>query len=87
MNIKIDSRKIEKGDTFIALKEINNDGHKYVMDAIKRGASTVIVEEGKYPVNTIKVNDTKKYLEEYLENNYYDEIKKLKLIGMTGIFK
>ena len=84
MNIKIDSRKVKKGDTFIALRGINNDGHKYVVDAIDNGATTVIVEEGEYSVNTILVNDTKEYLKEYLENNYYDEIKKLKLIGMTG---
>ena len=44
----------------------------------------MIVEEGEYSVNTILVNDTSVYLKEYLENNYYDEIKKLKLIGMTG---
>ena len=84
MNIKVDSRLVKEGDTFIAIREVSNDGHKYVMDAIKRGATTVIVEEGEYPVNTIVVSDTKKYLEEYLENNYYDQIKKLKLIGMTG---
>ena len=84
MNIKIDSRKVVSGDTFIAIREINGDGHKYIEDAIKNGATTVIVEEGEYDVNTIVVNDTKKYLEEYLENNYYDKIKKIKLIGMTG---
>lgn len=33
MNIKYNS-KIQKGDTFIALKT-NNDGHKYINDAIK----------------------------------------------------
>ena len=84
MNIKIDSRKVKDGDTFIALRGINNDGHKYVLDAIKNGATTVIVEEGEYSVNTILVKDTKIYLKEYLENNYYDDIKNLKLIGMTG---
>jgi len=84
MNIKIDSRKVKEGDTFIAIRGINNDGHKYVSDAINNGATTVIVEEGEYNINTIIVKDTKEYLKEYLENNYYDEIKKLKLIGMTG---
>lgn len=84
MNIKIDSRKIEPGDTFVAIRELNGDGHKYIEDAIINGATTIIAEEGDYSVNTIIVKDTKKYLEEYLENNYYDEIKKLKLIGMTG---
>ena len=84
MNIKIDSRKVNKGDTFIALRGINNDGHKYINEAIKKGATTVIVEEGEYSVNTIVVKDTTEYLKEWLKNNYYDEIKKLKLIGMTG---
>ena len=84
MNIKIDSRKINKGDTFIALRGINNDGHNFIDDAINRGATTIIAEEGNYSVNTIIVKDTNEYLKDYLENNYYDEIKKLKLIGITG---
>lgn len=82
--IKIDSRKVESGDTFIALKGINDDGNKYIEEAIKNGASKVIVEDGKYSVETVIVEDTKKYLEEYLYNNYYDKISKLKLIGITG---
>lgn len=84
MKLKIDSRKIQKGDTFLAIRELNGDGHNYVDDAIKNGASRVIVEEGNYDADTVIVKDTKKYLEEYLENNYYDDIKDLKLIGMTG---
>lgn len=83
MNIKDDSRRIKKGDTFIALKK-DHDGHEYVMDAIKNGASRVIVEKGSYPVDTVIVSDTHEYLVEYLKNNYYDEIKDLKLIGITG---
>ena len=35
--IRCDSRKVKQGDTFIALKGINADGHKYISDAIKRG--------------------------------------------------
>ena len=35
MNIKIDSRKIIDGDTFIALRGVNDDGHNYINDAIK----------------------------------------------------
>ena len=84
MNIKIDSRKVLPGDTFIALKGVNKDGHDFIEDAIKRGATTIISEKEETRVNTIIVKDTKEYLKEYLENNYYDEIKKLKLIGMTG---
>lgn len=84
MKIKIDSRKVVKGDTFIAIRGVKEDGHKYIKDAIENGADTIVAEYGDYDVNTIIVSDTKKYLEEYLENNYYDDIKNLKLIGMTG---
>lgn len=83
MNIKSDSRKINKGDTFIALKYIN-DGHDYILDAIKRGATKVVAEHGSYSVETKIVKDTHEYLIEYLKNNYWDKIKDLKIIGITG---
>ena len=79
MNIKDDSRKVVKGDIFVALRK-ENDGHKYINDAIKNGASKVIVEYGEYSVETKKVADTHKYLVDYLYDNYYKLIKKLKLI-------
>lgn len=84
MKIKIDSRKVEKGDTFIALRGIDNDGHNYILKAIENGASKIICEEGNYSVQTIIVPDTREYLVNYLKENYYDKIKKLKLIGITG---
>jgi len=83
MNIKTDSRKIKEGDVFVALNTFN-DGHKYVEDAIKKGAKKVIVNSGVYDVETIVVPDTKEYLINHLKNNYYSQIKNLKLIGITG---
>lgn len=83
MNIKYNSKEIQKGDTFIALKT-NNDGHKYINDAIKNGATKIVAEYGSYPVETLLVDNTKEYLVKYLYENYYQEIKDLKLIGITG---
>ncbi|MBE6149433.1 MAG: UDP-N-acetylmuramoyl-L-alanyl-D-glutamate--2,6-diaminopimelate ligase [Firmicutes bacterium] len=83
MNIKDDSRKIKKGDIFIALNKIH-DGHDYIIDAINNGASKVIVEKGLYSVDTLVVKDTHKYLVNYLKENYYDLIKDINLIGITG---
>ena len=82
--IKSDSRKIKEGDTFIALKGVNNDGHEYILDAIKRGAKKIIAEYGHYEVETLIVDDTREYLNNFLYENYYSKIKKLKLIGVTG---
>lgn len=83
LTIKEDSRKVIEGDTFIALKKMH-DGHDYVLEAINKGAKRVIVEKGLYEVETIIVPDTHEYLVNYLKENYYDKIKDLKLIGMTG---
>lgn len=84
MNIKYDSRKIEAGDTFIAMKGLSSDGHEYIPDAIKRGAKMIIAEHGLYSVDTLIVKDTREYLTNYLKETYEEELKGLKLIGMTG---
>ena len=84
LNIKTDSRKVVKGDTFIALKGNTVDGHDFIDSAIKNGAEKIICEHGKYDVDTINVSDTHEYLKDYLVNNYSKEFKDLKLIGVTG---
>ena len=38
-----DSRKVESGDVFVALKD-RRDGHQFVPDAIRRGARAIIAE-------------------------------------------
>lgn len=83
MNIKVDSRKVLEGDTFVALNTYH-DGHEYIMDAINNGAKKIIASKGSYSVETIIVPDTKDYLINHLKNNYYNQIKDLKLIGVTG---
>ena len=84
MKYKTDSRKVEKGDIFVALRGVNHDGHSYIADAIEKGATKVVVEEGLYPVETYIVKDTHEYLVQTLKREYYDEVKDLKLIGITG---
>ena len=84
MNIKTNSKEIKEGDIFVAIKGINNDGHDFINEAISNGASKIICEHGKYDVDTLVVSDTQKYLEDYLYNNYYDMIKNINLIVITG---
>ena len=85
INIKSDSRKIKKGDIFVALKGFNSNGEDYIESAIKLGASQVIVEsDNKYSVPTLKVSDTREYLNKYLSDNYGDILNNMTLIGITG---
>lgn len=80
MNIKDNSKKIKKGDTFIALE----NGNKYIEEAINNGASKIITKKGNYSVSTIRVRNPRKYLVKYLYNNYYKEIEDINIIGVTG---
>ncbi len=82
--LKVDSKKIESGDTFIAIKSVVRDGHDFINDAIDRGAACIIAEHGEYSVKTIIVPDTRTYLANYLKELYAGKIGKLKLIGVTG---
>lgn len=82
MNIKTDSRKVTKNDIFVALRGVH-DGHSYIEDARKKGAFQIIAEEGVGEDIKI-VPNTRIWLEEYLKENYYDKIKDLTLIGITG---
>lgn len=84
INIKSDSRKIEPGDTFIALDGVNHDGSEYIHDAIQRGAKRIICKEGDYDVETVLVPDPHAYLVDFLDVTYQDDLKEMTLIGMTG---
>lgn len=84
INIKTDSRKVQKGDTFVAIKGATVDGHDYIESAIKNGATKIICEHGNYDVDTLIVPDTKEYLQNYIVSNFKDEVNKLDIIGITG---
>jgi len=85
VNIKTDSRKVNNNDIFVALKGFNSSGEDYIEGAINNGASKVIVESDNiYNIETIKVEDTRKYLLEYLKNNYGNILNEMTLIGITG---
>ena len=84
IHIKTDSRKVKKGDTFVAIKGYTVDGHNYIEKAILNGATKIVCEHGSYEVETLVVLNTKDWLKEYLIKNYQEEIKKLTLIGVTG---
>lgn len=84
MNLKIDSRKVKKGDIFLALKGVNIDGHNYIEEAIRNGARKIIAEYGEYNIPYEIVEDTRAYLINYLKENIYEKIKDLCFIGVTG---
>jgi len=58
-SVQTDTRKIEKGDIFFALKGPNFNGNEFVQNAIEGGASYAVIDEKKFeiPDKTILVDD------------------------------
>lgn len=77
MRMWFNSKYINNGDIFL----VNEKNKDYVKDAIKRKASKIVTQlDEEYSIKTEKTNDVIKYFYDY----YYDKIKELKLIGITG---
>lgn len=77
--LKKDSRKVMPGDTFVD----TTFNKEYVYDAVRNGAA-FIISKIKYDENTIVVDDPKEYYNNYIYNKYYEKIKDITLIGVTG---
>ena len=85
MNYVVDSRKVKPGQIFVALKGHTVDGHNYIPDAIKNGASKIVAEkEVECSVPLEIVPNTEDYLKEALKKEYASKINELKIIGITG---
>ncbi len=87
-NIVFDSRDVKKDSLFIAVKGTKTDGHDYINDAIRSGASAIICEilPDNYDKNIcwILVPDSAKALGLASSNYYNKPSARLKLIGVTG---
>ncbi|MGB8658372.1 MAG: UDP-N-acetylmuramoyl-L-alanyl-D-glutamate--2,6-diaminopimelate ligase [Candidatus Zixiibacteriota bacterium] len=84
--IEYDSRRVNSGDLFVALKGDADDGHKYISSAVKNGASVVVAErDGDYGTRVkVIVPDTREALAA-LASRFYDfPSEKLDLVGVTG---
>ena len=86
--LQIDSRKVNSGDCFIAIKGAATDGHQYINTALNNGAVVIVCEE--LPVSFVE-NVTYIQVENsaiaagFISHNFYGEPSlKLKLVGVTG---
>ncbi len=90
--IESNSKKIEKGFLFIAIKGFDVDGHQYIGGAIEKGATAVMVEEGcdlkalaiPEGITIVMARNTREALAICSSNFYGNPSRKFKLIGVTG---
>lgn len=87
-SIVFDSRKVNRGCLFVAVKGTLSDGHKYISLAIENGAAVIICEiiptEINKAITYIQVEDSSKTLGLIASAFYNYPSHKLKLVGITG---
>ncbi|CAA9556795.1 MAG: UDP-N-acetylmuramoylalanyl-D-glutamate--L-ornithine ligase [uncultured Thermomicrobiales bacterium] len=88
--IAYDSRKVEPGDLFVALRGAETDGHRFVAEALGRGAIAALTEE---PVDgadlerlrcNVIVPNTRAVLARVAASFYREPSREIGLVGVTG---
>ncbi len=88
-HLTIDSRNVKKGSMYAAIKGFNIDGHKFIKNAIKDGASLILCEDIDniditQNIAILQVENVRKALSTISKNFYNDPTKNINLIGVTG---
>ncbi len=89
--VNIDSRRIENGHLFVAIKGTQTDGHRFIPKAIELGAKAVLCEDlpdvnviGDSDVTYVQVASTEEAVGPVATVFYGEPSQKLKLVGVTG---
>lgn len=86
--VDIDSRRVEPGHLFVAIKGTQTDGHAFMDKAASLGAAAILCETMPYNmaegVTYVKVASTEDAVGSVATIFYGEPSKKLKLIGVTG---
>ena len=91
--IYYDSRRVVKNAVFAAIRGYKTDGHRFILDAINKGAIAIILEDNECvpdeifhhdKIAKILVKDSRKALAEISNAFFKEPSKKLKLVGITG---
>ena len=86
--VNIDSRKIQPGHLFVAMKGTQTDGHAFIPKALELGAVAVLCEdmpqERKEGVAYVQVDSTEDAVGPVATMFYGEPSKHLKLVGVTG---
>ena len=85
--IQYDSRRVVSGDLFICIEGFVHDGHRFIEEAVRRGAVACVVQKPvPVPENltVVQVGDTRRAMARLANCFYGDPSRSLKLVGVTG---
>jgi len=91
LGIANDSRKVQEGYVFVAIKGFQQDGHRYIGQSILNGAKAILLEarddyDGDIPegVTLVQVENPRKVMGAMAASFYDHPSKQFNLVGVTG---
>lgn len=91
--IRFDSRAVQPGDVFVAVRGAAVDGHQFIDKAIANGATAIIYDQPSSDAEwstansqqpTVNVKDSAQALGQMASNFYHNPSADIKLVGVTG---
>ena len=86
--VNIDSRLVEAGQLFMAMRGTQADGHAYIPAAIAKGATAILCEdmpeEPVVGITYIQVKDSEDAVGKIATTFYGNPTSKIELVGVTG---
>jgi UDP-N-acetylmuramoyl-L-alanyl-D-glutamate--2,6-diaminopimelate ligase len=83
-----DSRRVEAGDLFVALPGLHTDGHRFIGQAIRRGAVAVLhqdeLESHREGITYLQVPDSRRGMSALAAAFYDHPSRELSVVGVTG---
>jgi UDP-N-acetylmuramoyl-L-alanyl-D-glutamate--2,6-diaminopimelate ligase len=92
-SVQYDSRKVSRGDMFVAIRGNASDGHAFIDNAVGRGAAVVVLEDDTArpdsyflhaSVAKVVVPDSREALARIAVNAFGAPASRLRPIGVTG---
>ena len=87
-SVQYDSRKVQPGSLFVAMRGETTDGNRYIAQAIEKGAVAVVSDNPEFTANKglafAIVPHGRRALAQICANFYGHPAKKLKVTGVTG---
>jgi UDP-N-acetylmuramoyl-L-alanyl-D-glutamate--2,6-diaminopimelate ligase len=86
-SIRFDSRAVQPGDVFVAVRGAQVDGHQFVDAAIQNGAVALVYENdtiAQTDIVSVRVADAAEVLGQMAAQYYQNPSEHLTLVGVTG---
>ena len=82
--VRYDSRAVQPGDLFVAIRGYATDGHKYIAKALEQGAAAIVCEEAPAGAPAVVVENARRALAEIAANRFGHPADSMVMLGKSA---